>query len=187
MQVNVLCKGKKMLRWNQYTVQQFWIVVAFPCFKAVNSFMSWYALLLLFFPRSSSISLHCSPVQGDSKNLATSRVWLNPNSSASPEANFPNFLESHTPPHVGLEDHGRLSPGLALTSTMADPTNCCKAAPFHGKACCLRWGLGFLHRRWTLELECRGDLSTTVWVVTLLMVRCVPAAFPLSHASLQWV
>ena len=67
--------------------------------------------------------------EGDSKNLAESRVRLNPNSCALPEANFANFPEGRTPPRVGLEDHGRLSPGLALTSTMADPTNCCVAAP----------------------------------------------------------
>ena len=40
-----------------------WTVVAFPCFTVVKSFMRWYALLLLFFLRFSSISLHCSPVQ----------------------------------------------------------------------------------------------------------------------------
>ena len=38
-----------------------WTVVAFPCFTVVKSFTSWYALLLLFFFRFSSISLHCSP------------------------------------------------------------------------------------------------------------------------------
>ena len=37
-----------------------WTVVAFPCFTVVKSFTSWYALLLLFFLRFSSISLHCS-------------------------------------------------------------------------------------------------------------------------------
>ena len=72
------------LRWplllysaEQYSVHQFstcrsslrhfpersWTVVAFPCFMVVKSFTSWYALLLLFFLRFSSISLHCSPVQ----------------------------------------------------------------------------------------------------------------------------
>ena len=40
-----------------------WTGVAFPCFTAVKSFTSWYALLLLFFLRFSSISLHCSPIQ----------------------------------------------------------------------------------------------------------------------------
>ena len=40
-----------------------WTVVAFPCFTVVKSFTSWYALLLLFFLRFSSISLHCSPIQ----------------------------------------------------------------------------------------------------------------------------
>ena len=40
-----------------------WTVVVFPCFKVVKSFTNWYALLLLFFLRFSSISLHCSPVQ----------------------------------------------------------------------------------------------------------------------------
>ena len=36
-----------------------WTVVASPCFTVVKSFTSWYALLLLFFLRISSISLHC--------------------------------------------------------------------------------------------------------------------------------
>ena len=39
-----------------------WTVVAFPCFTVVKSFTSWYALLLLFFLRVSSISLHCYPI-----------------------------------------------------------------------------------------------------------------------------
>ena len=39
-----------------------WTVVAFPCFTVVKSFTSRYALLLLFFLRFSSISLHCSPI-----------------------------------------------------------------------------------------------------------------------------
>ena len=37
-----------------------WTVVTFPCFTVVKSFTSSYALLLLFFFRFSSISLHCS-------------------------------------------------------------------------------------------------------------------------------
>ena len=40
-----------------------WTVVGFPCFTAVKSFTSWYALLLLFFLRFSSISLDCYPIQ----------------------------------------------------------------------------------------------------------------------------
>ena len=40
-----------------------WTVVAFPCLTVVKSFPSWYALLLLFFLRFSSISLHCSSIQ----------------------------------------------------------------------------------------------------------------------------
>ena len=40
-----------------------WTVVAFPCVTFVKSFTSWYALLLLFFLRFSSISLNCSPIQ----------------------------------------------------------------------------------------------------------------------------
>ena len=61
---------------EQYTVHQFsiccssvrhfpersWTVVTFPCFTVVKFFTSWYALLLLFFLRFSSISLHCSPI-----------------------------------------------------------------------------------------------------------------------------
>ena len=34
-----------------------WTIIAFPCFTVVKSFTSWYALLLLFFLRFSSISL----------------------------------------------------------------------------------------------------------------------------------
>ena len=37
-----------------------WTLVAFPCFAVVKSFTSWYALLLLFFLRFSSISPHLS-------------------------------------------------------------------------------------------------------------------------------
>ena len=40
-----------------------WTVVTFPCFTVVMSFTSWYALLLLFFLRFSSFSLHCSPIR----------------------------------------------------------------------------------------------------------------------------
>ena len=40
-----------------------WTVEAFPCFTVVKSVTSWYALLVLFFLRFSSISLHCSPIQ----------------------------------------------------------------------------------------------------------------------------
>ena len=62
---------------EQYSVHQFSIcrssvrhfpersgtVVAFPYFTVVKSFTSWYALLLLFFLRFSSVSLDCSPIQ----------------------------------------------------------------------------------------------------------------------------
>ena len=65
------------LCWEQYSVHWFsichssvrnfpertWTVVAFPCCIVVKSFTSWYALLLLFFLRFFSISLHCSPIQ----------------------------------------------------------------------------------------------------------------------------
>ena len=40
-----------------------WRVAAFPYFTVVKSFTSWYALLLLFFLRFSSISRHCSRIQ----------------------------------------------------------------------------------------------------------------------------
>ena len=40
-----------------------WTVVAFPCFTVIKSFMTRYALLLLFFIGFSSVSLHCSPIQ----------------------------------------------------------------------------------------------------------------------------
>ena len=43
--------------------EQSWTAVSFPCFTEIKSFMSWYALLLLFFLGFSSISLHCSPTQ----------------------------------------------------------------------------------------------------------------------------
>ena len=39
-----------------------WIVIAFPCFTVVKSFTSLCALLLLFFLKFSSISLHCSHI-----------------------------------------------------------------------------------------------------------------------------
>ena len=44
-------------------LNEYWTVVAFICFTVVKSFTSKYALLLLFFLRFSSISLHCSPIQ----------------------------------------------------------------------------------------------------------------------------
>ena len=40
-----------------------WTVVTFPRFTVIKSFTSSYALLLLFFLRTSSISPHCSPVR----------------------------------------------------------------------------------------------------------------------------
>ena len=40
-----------------------WTAVAFLCFTVVKSLTSWYALLLLFFLRFSSIWPHCSPIQ----------------------------------------------------------------------------------------------------------------------------
>ena len=73
--------GSPLVLWlyssEQYSVHRFsicrssvrhfpersWTVVAFPCFTVIKSFTSWYALLLLFFLRFSSISLHFSPIQ----------------------------------------------------------------------------------------------------------------------------
>ena len=73
--------GSPLASWlynsEQYSVHRFsiccssvrhfparsWIILAFLCFTVVKSFTSWYALLLLFFLRFSSISLHCSPIQ----------------------------------------------------------------------------------------------------------------------------
>ena len=73
--------GSQLALWlynsKQYSVHRFsicrssvrhfpersWTKIAFPCFTAVESFTSWYALLLLFFLRFSSISLHCFPFQ----------------------------------------------------------------------------------------------------------------------------
>ena len=43
-----------------------WMILdssCFPLFLGGQVFTSWYALLLLFFLRFSSISLHCSPIQ----------------------------------------------------------------------------------------------------------------------------
>ena len=72
--------GSQLALWlynsEQYSVHRFsicrssvrhfpersWTVVTFPCFTVVKSFTSWYALLLLFFLRFSSISLHCFPI-----------------------------------------------------------------------------------------------------------------------------
>ena len=47
----------------RHFLEQSWTVVAFPCVTVVKSFTSWFALLLLFFLRFSSILLHCSPIQ----------------------------------------------------------------------------------------------------------------------------
>ena len=47
----------------RHFLERSWAVVAFPCFTVVKSFTSWYAFLLLFLLRFSSISLHCSPIQ----------------------------------------------------------------------------------------------------------------------------
>ena len=73
--------GSSLALWSyssvEYSVHQFticrssvrhfpewpWTVVAFPHFTVIKSFIRWYALLLLFFLRFSSISLHCSPIQ----------------------------------------------------------------------------------------------------------------------------
>ena len=79
--------GSSLALWlynsEQYFVHQFsichspvrrfhgetWTAFAFPCFPVVKSFASWYALLLLFFLKLSSISLHCSPIQFSSALL----------------------------------------------------------------------------------------------------------------------
>ena len=73
--------GSLLVLWlyssEQYSVHRFsisrssvrhfpersWTVIAIPCFTVVKSFTNWYALLLMFFLRFSSISLHCSPIQ----------------------------------------------------------------------------------------------------------------------------
>ena len=47
----------------RHSAEQSWTVAAFPCFTVVKSFTSWCTLLLLFFLRFSSTSLHCSPIQ----------------------------------------------------------------------------------------------------------------------------
>ena len=50
------------VRWVS-TGDRSWTVVAFPCFTVVKSFTSGYTLLLSFFLRLSSLSLHSSPSQ----------------------------------------------------------------------------------------------------------------------------
>ena len=42
--------------------EQSWTVIALSSSIVGKSFTSWYALLLLFFLRFSSVSLHCSPI-----------------------------------------------------------------------------------------------------------------------------
>ena len=63
----VFCSSVQYLTICHSSVRHFpewsWPVVTFPCFTVVKSFTLWYALLLLFFLRISSISLHCSPTQ----------------------------------------------------------------------------------------------------------------------------
>ena len=56
------------LHWSHWSsVRHFpersWTVVTFPCWTVVKSFTRWCTLLLLFFLRFSSFSLHCSPIQ----------------------------------------------------------------------------------------------------------------------------
>ena len=65
-----------------------WTVVTFPCFTVVKSFTSLYALLLLFFLRFSSVSLHYSPIRFSlaffmhlSMLLFTSLYFSDPSSS----------------------------------------------------------------------------------------------------------
>ena len=48
---------------TRHLPERSWTVVAFPCFTVVETFTSWYCLLLLFCLRFSSVSLHCSPIQ----------------------------------------------------------------------------------------------------------------------------
>ena len=47
----------------RHVPERSWTVVAFPCVTVIKSFTRWYAPLLLFFLRVSSISLHYSPIQ----------------------------------------------------------------------------------------------------------------------------
>ena len=72
------------------------MVVAFSFFTGVKSFTSSYALVLLFFLRFSSISLHCSPTQFSSAffmhllmSLFTSLYFSDPSGS---NLFFLNFL-----------------------------------------------------------------------------------------------
>ena len=62
-QSSILSKGSVSPVLLRQFPERSWIVVAFPCFTVVTSFTSWYALLLLFFLRFSSVSMHCSPIQ----------------------------------------------------------------------------------------------------------------------------
>ena len=62
-QCSVLSIGLVSRSFMRHFPKRSWTVVAFPCFTVVKSFTSWYAFLLLFFLRFSSISLHCCPIQ----------------------------------------------------------------------------------------------------------------------------
>ena len=62
-QSSILSFGSVCLVVLRHFSERSWTVVAFLCFTVVKSFSSWYAVLLLFFFRFSSISLHCSPIQ----------------------------------------------------------------------------------------------------------------------------
>ena len=62
-QCSILSIGSVSLVLLRHFPERSWIVVAFPSFTVVKAFTSWYALLLLFFLRVSSVSLHCSPIQ----------------------------------------------------------------------------------------------------------------------------
>ena len=46
-----------------YFPEQSWTVVVLPCFAVVKTLTIWFALLLFFLLRFSSILQHCSPIQ----------------------------------------------------------------------------------------------------------------------------
>ena len=62
-QSSILSIGSVCRSSVRHLPERSWTVVTSLCFTVVKSFTSWYALLLMFFLRFSSISLHWSPIQ----------------------------------------------------------------------------------------------------------------------------
>ena len=88
-----------LLRISFSSVRHFpdlsWIVVGLPCFSAVRSFTSWYALLLLFLFRQVSISSHWARIQSSFAFFAA--FWILHFASlysSAPSASFCFFFKS---------------------------------------------------------------------------------------------